>query len=447
MTGEQHAQASPSHTKTILFLSLTIWLVVMNTTMFNVALPNVLYDFSLAPSEGAWIVSGYSIVLAICTITYTRLADYIPIKRLLIIGITIFGIASLTGFFANTFPWLLLSRLFQAAGAAAIPGLSMVFAGRFVPLERRGRSLAMIASASSLGFGLGPVVGGVITDYLSWNYLFLITLCVLGMIPVLYRFLPNETTRKGYFDVWGGLMTGIGITFFLLFISMFHWYYFAGAVVFFGGLWIRIHKIEIPFIQPSLIRDKGYRQILYMSFLGFVTHFAILIVMPLMLQHVFGKNPTAVGFIIFPGAMLSAVAAIFVGRLIDRYGNIRVMFLAHILLIVSTVLFYLLSPHSEYMIMLAYMFTSFGFSSLSSSSTNEVSRVMSRELTASGIGMKQLIHYVGSASGSVLGGIIVEMGGADFPISSFQNTFLVLIGLMTGSLLLLLLYRRHVHQS
>nr|WP_269146712.1 MFS transporter [Rossellomorea vietnamensis] len=237
------------------------------------------------------------------------------------------------------------------------------------------------------------------------------------------------------------------MTFFLLFISTFHWYYFAGAIIFFGGLWIRIHKIEIPFIQPSLIRDKGYRQILYMSFLGFVTHFAILIVMPLMLQHVFGKNPTAVGFIIFPGAMLSAVAAIFVGRLIDRYGNIRVMFLAHILLIVSTVLFYLLSPHSEYMIMLAYMFTSFGFSSLSSSSTNEVSRVMSKELTASGIGMKQLIHYVGSASGSVLGGIIVEMGGADFPVSSFQNTFLVLIGLMTVSLLLLLLYRRHAHSS
>ncbi|MDX8345414.1 MFS transporter [Rossellomorea sp. YZS02] len=447
MTGEQHVQASPSHTKTILFLSLTIWLVVMNTTMFNVALPNVLKDFSLAPSEGAWIVSGYSIVLAICTITYTRLADYIPIKRLLIIGITIFGIASLTGFFANTFAWLLLSRLFQAAGAAAIPGLSMVFAGRFVPLKRRGRALAMIASASSLGFGLGPVVGGVITDYLNWNYLFLITLCVLGMIPVLYRFLPNETTRKGYFDVWGGFLTGIGITFFLLFISTFHWYYFAGAAVFFGGLWIRIHKIEIPFIQPSLIRDKGYRQILYMSFLGFVTHFAILIVMPLMLQHVFGKNPTAVGFIIFPGAMLSAVAAIFVGRLIDRYGNIRVMFLAHILLIVSTVLFYLLSPHSEYMIMLAYMFTSFGFSSLSSSSTNEVSRVMSKELTASGIGMKQLIHFVGSASGSVLGGIIVEMGGADFPVSSFQITFLVLIGIMTVSLLLLLIYRRHVHPS
>ncbi|TMU83947.1 MFS transporter [Bacillus sp. BHET2] len=444
MTADQHAQASPSHRKTILFLSLTIWLVVMNTTMFNVALPNVLKDFSLAPSEGAWIVSGYSIVLAICTITYTRLADYIPIRRLLILGISIFGIASLTGFFAHSFAWLLLSRLFQAAGAAAIPGLSMVFAGRFIPMARRGRALAMIASASSLGFGLGPVVGGVITDYLNWNYLFLITLCVLGMIPVLYRTLPDETTKKGYFDVWGGLLTGIGITFFLLFISTFHWYYFAGAVVFFGGLWVRIHKIDIPFIQPSLIRDKGYRQILYMSFLGFVTHFAILIVMPLMLQHVFGKNPTAVGFIIFPGAMLSAVAAIYVGRLIDKYGNIRVMFLAHILLILSTVIFYLLSPQSEYMIMLAYMFTSFGFSSLSSSSTNEVSRVMSKELTASGIGMKQLIHYVGSASGSVLGGIIVEMGGADFPVRSFQNTFMVLIGLMTLSLFLLFRYQQRI---
>ncbi|BCB06032.1 MFS transporter [Bacillus sp. KH172YL63] len=441
MAEDQH---SSSHTRTILFLSLTIWLVVMNTTMFNVALPNVLKDFSLKPSEGAWIVSGYSIVLAICTITYTRLADYIPIKRLLILGISIFGLASFTGFFADSFAWLLVSRLLQAAGAAAIPGLSMVFAGRFIPMHRRGRALAMIASASSLGFGLGPVVGGVITDHFNWNYLFLITLCVLGMIPVLYRILPDEGTKKGYFDVWGGLLTGIGITFFLLFISTYQWIYFAGAVISLGGLWFRIHRIEIPFIQPALIRNKGYRQLLYMSFLGFATHFSILIVMPLMLQHVFGKNPTAVGFIIFPGAMLSAVAAIYVGRLIDHYGNIRVMFLAHILLIVSTILFYLLSPQSEYMIMAAYMFTSFGFSSLSSSSTNEVSRIMPKELTASGIGMKQLIHFVGSASGSVLGGIIVESGGADFPVSSFQHTFLVLILLMILSLILLFTYQQRI---
>ncbi|WP_064092037.1 MFS transporter [Rossellomorea aquimaris] len=443
MNMEQREQ-STSYTKTILFLSLTVWLVVMNTTMFNVALPNVLKEFSLAPSEGAWIVSGYSIVLAICTITYTRLADYLPIRRLLILGISIFGVASFAGFFAQSFLWLLVSRLFQAVGAAAIPGLSMVFAGRFVPLERRGRALAMVASASSLGFGLGPVVGGVITDYLSWNYLFLITLCVLIMIPILYRHLPTEGTRKGYFDIAGGLLTGVGITFFLLFISTFHWYYFVGGIVFLGALWIRMNKITLPFIQPALIRDKGYRQLLYMSFLGFATHFAILIVMPLMLQHVFEKNPTTVGFIIFPGAMLSAVAAIYVGKLIDRYGNMKVMLFAHILLILSTIIFYFLSPINEYMIMLGYMFTSFGFSSLSSSSTNEVSRVMSKDLIASGIGVKQLTHFVGSASGSVLGGIIVEMGGATFEVNAFQNTFLVLIGLMTVSLLLLGLYRKHI---
>ncbi|WJV31484.1 MFS transporter [Rossellomorea sp. AcN35-11] len=240
------------------------------------------------------------------------------------------------------------------------------------------------------------------------------------------------------------MVTGIGITFFLLFISTFQWYYFAGAILSLGGLWVRIQKIDLPFIQPGLIRDKGYRQLLYMSFLGFATHFAILIVMPLMLQHVFGRNPTAVGFIIFPGAMLSAVAAIYVGRLIDRYGNMRVMFLAHLLLIISTIIFYFLSPQSEYMIMLAYMFTSFGFSSLSSSTTNEVSRVMSKELIASGIGMKQLTHFVGSASGSVLGGIIVEMGGADFAVHSFQHTFLVLIGIMLLSLFLLCLYKKRI---
>lgn len=444
---EQPTKTAPSYTKTVAFLSLTIWLVVMNTTMFNVALPNILHEFSLKPSEGAWIVSGYSIVLAIGTITYTRLSDYLPIRRLIIIGIIVFGLGSLSGFFANSFLWLLLSRLFQAAGAAAIPGLSMVFASRFIPMAVRGRALAMIASASSLGFGLGPVVGGVITDYLNWNYLFLVTLLVIVMIPVLYKMLPAETIRKGAFDIWGAIMTGVGVTFFLLFISGFNWIHLAVALVFFAALWIRIHKVELPFIQPKLIRDKGYRKILYMSYMGFVTHFAILLVMPLMLKSIFDKNPTTMGLIIFPGAMLSAVAAIYVGRLIDKYGNMRVMVMAHCLLLISTILFFLLSPINEYMIMLAYMFTSFGFSSLSSSTTNEVSRVVNRDLVGSGMGMKQLLHYVGSASGSVIGGLIVEMGGVNYGVDAFRNTFLVLIIAMILSFLILMFYHRQLKKA
>ncbi|MDO6656474.1 MFS transporter [Anaerobacillus sp. 1_MG-2023] len=440
-------KTTSSYFKTILLLSVAVWLVVMNTTMFNVALPNVLTEFNLSPADGAWIVSGYSIILAIFTITYTRLSDYLPIRRLLIAGIVIFGLGSVLGFFSETFPLLLAARLLQATGAAAIPGLSMVFAGRFIPFSSRGRAMAMIASASSLGFGLGPVVGGVVTEYLDWNYLFTVTLFVVLLIPILFRRLPEEEVRKGSFDIIGGLLTGATVTSFLLYISTFNWLFLALGIIIGGLLWLRITRTDIPFIQPSLFKNKGYRKLLYMSYLGFTTHFAILLLMPLMLQNVYEKGPSVVGYIIFPGAMLSAVAAIYVGRLLDRYGNMKVIYLAHGLLLISTVIFYFLSPLNEYMIMIGYMFTSFGFSSLSSSTTNEVSRILPSEEIATGIGMKQLIQFVGSASGSVAGGIMLELNGLTYSTQSFQLTYIFLLILMALSAIIMWVYARKLKTS
>ena len=84
--------------KIILILSFTTLLVVMNTTMFNVALPSILKDFSLNSSTASWLVSGYSIMFAISSLTFSRLSDFIPLSRLLLFGICILGIASIIVF-------------------------------------------------------------------------------------------------------------------------------------------------------------------------------------------------------------------------------------------------------------------------------------------------------------------------------------------------------------
>ncbi|MFG6113869.1 MFS transporter [Halobacillus sp. MO56] len=424
---------------TILILSAAVWLVVMNTTMFNIALPTILEDFTLAPSEGAWIVSGYSIVLAIFTITYTRLSDYLPLRMLLIIGMIIFGSSSLLGFFADSFTWLLIARLCQASGAAAIPGLSFVFASRYIPVSYRGRAMAIIASASALGFGLGPVAGGIITEFLSWNYLFIITLFVVAVIPILKKKMPEETVEKGAFDILGGLLTGGTITSFLLFITTYHWYYPAIGLLLAVLLWMRITRAPLPFIQPELLQNKHYRRLLYITYIGFATNFAILFLMPLMLQQIYNLGPLLIGMVIFPGAILSAGAAITVGKLIDKFGNIIVLVSAQGLLLLSSVILYFLFAVNFYMIMFAYLFTSFGFSSLSSSSTNEVSRILPDEQIGAGIGLKQLTHFIGSASGAVLAGILLEVTQAT-GAASFHLPLLVLIIGMSYSYAIVYVY-------
>ncbi len=435
-------EPSMKYFKTVFILSAAVLIVVMNTTMFNIALPSILREFSLEPSEGAWIVSGYSIVLAVFTITYTRLTDYIPIRHLLTIGITIFSLSSILGFFADSYLWLLTARLLQASGAAAIPGLSMVFAGRYIPPARRGSAYALIASSSSLGFGLGPVAGGFITDYVDWNFLFVVTVMVLFIVPLLYRVMPAETTKRGSFDVWGAVLSGGTATFFLLYFSTFTPWYLAGGILAALLLWRRINHTDVPFIQPEILKNAQYRKILYMSFLGFTLHFAVLFLMPIMLEQVYGKGAAAIGLIIFPGAMLSAVAAVYIGRLIDSYGNIRILLLSQVLLMIAAFIFYMLSGLSPYLIMVGYMFTSFGFSSLSSSSTNEVSHILPNEQIGAGIGLKQQIQFIGSASGSVLAGILLDFRKQPYTVSDFSLPFGILIVLMALSILTLALYTR-----
>lgn len=179
-------------------LCFTIVLVIMNTMMFNLALPKISVQFELSPSTASWIVTGYSIIFAIASITYSRLSDFVPIRRLYVIALLSLGGASILGLFTDSFGLLLLTRLIQASGAGAIPSLGIVFVTRYIPLSRRGRAMSLILSAASLGLGLGPVAGGSIVQYLGWHFLFVITGVTLLLIPIFLILLPKENQKADH---------------------------------------------------------------------------------------------------------------------------------------------------------------------------------------------------------------------------------------------------------
>lgn len=437
---EKNEHGLAHETKIVLLWSLTVWLVVMNTTMFNVALPSVLNDLSLSSGTASWIVSGYSIAFAISTLTYSRLSDFIPIAKLLSIGLMLLGISSIIGFFSNNFYMLLTARVLQAAGAGAVPGLAMVLAGKYIPISRRGKAMSLISSAASLGFGLGPVIGGAITQYLGWHYLFLITGFVILLLPLFQKLLPKEDAKQVHFDSLGGLLTGIGVTGLLLFLSTMSIALLAGTVILLFILWRHIHKVDIPFVQPSLLRNRQYLKLAGVGFSAFIVHFSTLFLMPIILTVIFEKDPAAIGMIIFPGAILSAVAAQFIGRLIDKFGNLPLIFFGHAFLLISTVILVFFSTFSPYAILIAYMFMSTGFSSLTSSIANEATRILPEKEIGAGMGMTQLVQFFGGAFGVALSGLFIEWQEGLSPMLIYTNIFAGLAGLIVCSLAVFLLY-------
>jgi DHA2 family metal-tetracycline-proton antiporter-like MFS transporter len=395
--------------KIILIMSFTILLVVMNTTMFNVALPSIIKDFSLNSSTASWLVSGYSIMFAIASLAFNRLSVFIPISRLLFFAISILGVASIIGFFSNHYVLLLGVRIVQAAGGGGVMGLGMIMAGRYIPLSRRGRAMAIISSTASLAFGLGPVIGEVITQYLAWNYLFVVSGISVLSIPFFQQLLPKEVLQKGHFDLFGAILTGLGVTGLLLFLSTFSYVILIGTVVLFVVLWRYLNKMEEPFIPPILLRNKQYTKLLFIACAAFFINFANLFLMPIMLTTAFRQGPIEVGMIIFPGAIIAVIAGQFIGKLIDRFGNMPIIISGQLFLLGATILFALLSTNSPYFVLAAYMFASVGFTSLSTSISNEVTRILPMTQIGSGIGVAQLIQFFGGGLGVTMAGLLLAL--------------------------------------
>ncbi|WP_342548027.1 MFS transporter [Paenibacillus sp. FSL P2-0089] len=399
---QEHSMAAPQAALpregllTLLF-SVAVVLVIMNTAMFNLALPDVTETFGITAASASWIVTGYSIMFSIASITYSRLSDFLPIRRLLVIGLLTLGLAAVAGFFSTSFIFLLIVRILQASGAGAVMSLSLVLFTRYIPQARRGKAMATIMSAVSLGLGLGPVAGGSIVEYLGWTWLFAVTAAILLLVPLFLILLPKEVPARGSFDVLGGIFLGVGTTGLLLFLTSGLWIaLIAGiaAIALFVG---RIRTTPDPFVLPALFSNRPYLVLTLIGVASYLCSFATLFLLPQILTHRFGFSASHAGLVIFPGSLLAIFVSRLVGRMIDRYGNTGILRFAPLLVLAATVLFALFAGQSWIAVMLVYMIMSLSFTVLSSSVSNEISRILPASQIGSGMGLFQLLQFFSGA--------------------------------------------------
>ncbi|TDF99434.1 MFS transporter [Paenibacillus piri] len=382
-----------------LLLGITIILVIMNTMMFNLALPNVAEAFQLSAASASWIVTGYSIVFAISSITYSRLADFVPIRRLFIIGILSLSLAAIVGLFSNSFIMLLAVRIVQASGAGSIPALSLVLISRYVPIERRGKAMAMLMSSVSLGLGLGPVVGGAVVEYMGWHILFVVTAVTLLLVPFFTVLIPKEKARKGSFDVPGALFIGVGTTGLLLFLTNHSWIALAFGLAALVLFVVRIRSAKDPFVLPSLFRNRSYLVLGAVGIAAYLCSFATLFLMPQILVKQYSLSAIEAGLVIFPGSFLAMIVSQRVGRIIDAHGNSSIIRYIPLLLLASVILFALFEGISYVAILFIYMLMSVSFTFLSSGISNEMSKLLHPSQIGSGLGLFQLLQFFSGAFG------------------------------------------------
>lgn len=418
--------------------TIGLFIVVMNTTMFNVSIPSIIQDLHITADLGSWVISSYSIGYALSTVIYSRLTDTVPIRKLLMVGLLVLGISSILGIFARDFHILLLARILQSAGAGVMAGLGLVLASRYVPLERRGSAIAMISAGSAMAFGLGPIVGGLISEYLGWNGLFAVTVLVLVILPILLRLLPKETALPFQFDMLGALLTVVNAATLLLAVTQMSVIWLAvSCLSFLLHAW-HMRRGKQSFINPDLLKNNAFRKLVVIGFCILVLNLGNLFLMPLVLANLHHYSAMQIGLTIAPGAVLSAFLTRFVGRWIDQYGNLRFLLIGHMVLTFVMLGFCTVLGSSPMVILLGYICFSPAFSATIASLNNETSRILPKELIGSGMGLMQLIQFCGGSISVAVCGILLEIQKRSSLLQSYRHVYslLLIVGLVSVGMLL-----------
>lgn len=434
-------------------LCIVLMFSVMNGTMFMVAVPDIAETFSLLPSQVSWVVTGYIIFYAIGALIYGKLADLYPLKRLLAIGLILFALGSVVGFLAPNYIIVVAGRMIQAMGASAIPALVFIVPSRYFPKEK-GMVMGIISSTMAFASGVGPVAGGLISGVLSWKYLFLISTLVVLTIPFFWRWMPQEEQKSGKVDIPGALLMAAGVASFILFITLLMWPYLIVSMLVLSCFIWRIRKAREPFIHPSFFANVPFRTTVLCGFLGIVTMFSMMFMLPLFLSEMNGLSTVSIGLVMFPGAMGAALVGRWAGRLTDHSGSVRVVYLALGLMSTGFLLLSSFVGSAPSVISLVLIISYIAFPFLQTSTASLISNVLPRQKIGVGMGIYNLCNFISGAFGGAVIGKILDYpyDGPKFnPLALAQGDAVIYSNLFLGLLVVTLMngfifwivFRRH----
>src|SRR3954463_12851673 len=191
-----------------------LFMIMLDNTIVNVALPSIERDLNMSLSNLEWVVTAYALAFAALMITGGKLADYYGRRRIFIIGLAIFTVSSLACGLAPSAGWLIGARVAQGVGSALInPATLSIITATFEPRER-GRAIGIWAGVSAMALSIGPLLGGLIVDNLNWNWVFFVNIPV-GIVGIaVSRWAIREsrdTSGEQSIDFPGLLTSGAGL--------------------------------------------------------------------------------------------------------------------------------------------------------------------------------------------------------------------------------------------
>src|SRR5262245_6484885 len=309
-----------------------LFMIMLDNTIVNVALPSIQSDLNLQISELEWVVTGYALTFGALMLTGGKLADLLGRRLMFVVGLAIFTLSSLGCGLAGGATSLIAFRVVQGVGAALMNPATLSIITVTFPPRQRGTAIGIWAGVSALALAIGPLVGGLITEHINWNWIFFINVPV-GAFGILAAFAfideSRDTSHEQRPDVPGLVTSALGLfalSYALIEANSYGWTSarilaaFAIAALSLAAFVLLELRQRLPMLELSLFRNRGFAGANTVMLLIGLAMFGVFFYVSLYVQQVLGYSPTQAGASFLPWTVLIILIAPRAGKLSDRIG-------------------------------------------------------------------------------------------------------------------------------
>ena len=334
------------------------FMVVLDTTIVNIALPRILQVFQTNVDEGQLVLTGYMLALAVVMPATGYLSDTFGAKRTYLVTIALFTLGSALCGLAPNIEGLVLFRVLQGLGGGLTMPLGMSILLQAAPPAKRGSIMGIFGLPILVAPVIGPTLGGYLVEYVDWRVIFTLNVPIGALALLMGAALLRETPRRagGRFDWAGFVLSAIGFSAALVGLEMAPrdgWtaphimvlWLIAAAVI---PCWIVIELAqEQPLLDLGVLRDRTFSIATLVMLVTTAAMYSSLLLLPLFLQNVRGLGAMESGLLLFPQAVAAGIMMPISGRLLDKFGPKPVVIPGLLLLAYATWLLVSLDPSTS----------------------------------------------------------------------------------------------------
>ena len=409
-------------------MCFALFMIMLDNTVVNVALPSIQRDLQTSIGQLEWAVNGYTLSFGVLLVTGGRLGDIYGRRLMFLAGVAIFAITSATAGLAASPEMLIASRVLQGFGAALMMPATLSLITNAFPAAERGKAIGTWAGVSALALSIGPLVGGFLVEHVSWRAIFFINLPVAVVAIVATLFAVRESrdrTIARVVDLPGVATLTVALTALILALiegNLWGWgslrivgLLTLGVVLLIAFVFVE-RRVRAPMVEFEFF---GERNFLGSNAVAFIISFAMLgtfFFMAIYMQDVLGYSALEAGIRFLPTTVLIVIIAPLAGRLTDRIGPLWPIAAGLAILTVSMFMFSRIDAATTFSdILLPFMLMGVGIALTMSPMSTAAMNAVSRHKAGVASGILTMSRMVGGSVGVAASGAIfqAQMGGFD----------------------------------